>query len=88
MPITNEAVHTHAEIRQNCKLIKYGLNNILAAVDSITIPEDIDECFEATAQFLQIVTMVKAAVDSSIGISAASNVSPTMRPAPVTQRSR
>jgi len=88
MPITNESVHTHAEIRQNCRLVKYGLDKILSALDSMTIPEDVDQCFEATAEFLQIVTMVKAVVDSSIGIAAASNVSPTIRPAPVTQRSR
>jgi len=88
MPITNEAIHTHAEIHQNLKLAKYGLDKILAAIDSMKSPEDIDQCFEATAEFLEIVTMVKAAVDSSIGITAASNVSPTMRPAPITVRSR
>jgi hypothetical protein len=86
MPI-NEAIHTHAEIHNNLRLAQYGLVKISAAIASIKIPEDIDQCFEATAEFLEIVTMVKAAVDSSIGITAASNVSPTLPPPPVTQRS-
>ena len=88
MPSTNEAIHTHAEIHQNLRLVKYGIDKILLSIDSMKVPEDIDQCFEASAEFLQIVTMVKAVVDSSIGITDASNISPTMRPGPVTQRSR
>jgi len=79
--------HTIAELRQNFTLAKFGIDKILALIDRMTDLDDIDQCFEASVEFLQIVTMVKAAVDSSIGVTAASNVSPTLRPAPITQRS-
>lgn len=87
MPTTN-SVHTIAELRQNFTLVQQGLVKILGTIGSMTNSEDIDQCFEASREFLEIVTMVKAAVDSSIGLAAADNYSPTMRPAPVTARSR
>ena len=85
--VHTNSVHTVAELRQNFTLARYGLDKILATINSLTNYEDIDQCFEASREFLEIVTMVKAAVDSSIGVAEATNVSPTMRPAPNTQRS-
>jgi hypothetical protein len=84
---TTNSVHTIAELRQNFTLAKYGIDKILGSINLMTTAEDIDQCFEASREFLELVTIVKGAVDTSLGVTAATNVSPTLQPPPNTRRS-
>lgn len=82
------ASHTLYEIRQNFHLIKYTIDTILLSMNSMNRQQDIDQFFESTSEVLNIVSMVKLCVETSVDIAAIDETSSTMRPSPITQRSR
>ena len=82
---TNE--HTIADIFQSIALLKYELANILALAGKITNADDVDQCFDAVAELLEVSIMIRVAVESSVGAARANNSSPTVRPPAITQRS-
>jgi len=77
----NQIVSTTAiEIRNNCCLIKYGLDRIIERLDRVASTDDLELCLEATNELLQVTVMVKDSVDLASGASAVTCASPTLRP--------